>query len=375
MFSQDFRMNLPCRRFRACCHAAALAAVLLFSGCPSRDAGPVSSAPASRRLVLLTNGTSPFWDAASVGANNAARDLKLDQHGLTIVFDRGDFTVETQLEKLKQYGLASDVAGVAISVTDENSVAIVDELRALKQAGVKVITIDSDVDRATARDAREAYIGTDNVAAGRELGKAAAALLPEGGQYSAFVGLKGATNARERIGGFKEGAGDKFQELEVFGDGGQPETARKNTRDALDRQADIDMLVGIWSYNTPAIVDIVKEMGVRERIKVVGFDADPPAITGMEEGFVDVMLVQNPYEMGYQGVRLLQALLSNDESAIREILPDRGQENGDIHDTGLKIVAPNDGSPLKADLFDQNTQFLSLGEFKAWLEEHGLTGS
>ena len=353
--------------------AAGMLALVLFAGCRGGESAP--SAPSVRRLVILTNGTSPFWDAAAVGANNASRELKFEQAGLTVVFDRGDFTVETQLEKLNQYSLASDVAGVAISVTDENSAAIVDGLRALRKAGVKVITIDSDVDRSTARDAREAYIGTDNIAAGRELGKAAAAILPEGGKYSAFVGLKGATNARERIGGLKEGAGNKFHELEVFGDSGQAETARKNVRDAIDRQADLDMLVGIWSYNTPAIVDIVKEMDVRKRIKVVGFDADPPAVAGMEQGFVDVLLIQNPYEMGYQGVRLLKAILDSDQSTIRDILPNQGQENGDIHDTGLKIVAPNEGSPLKGDMFQKNTQFLSLGEFKAWLDEHGLTGS
>jgi ribose transport system substrate-binding protein len=350
--------------------AAAIGAIFL-SGCR----GEAREETAARRLIVLTNGTSPFWDAGAAGASKAAADLKLESSGLRVVVDRGDFTVETQIEKLKQYASSSDVAGVAISVTDENSPAIVEELRRLQKSGIKVVTIDSDVDRSTARDSRFAYIGTDNLVAGRELGKAAAAILPDGGEYTAFVGLKGATNARERIGGFKEAAGEKFKQLEVFGDGGESDTARKNVRDAISRQPGLDMLVGIWSYNTPAIVDVVKELNARDRLKIVGFDADPPAIAGMHAGFVDVMLVQNPYQMGYQGVRLLAALLKDDRSTIRDILPKYGEENGDIHDTGLKIVVPNGSPAVDRSLFQSNTQFLSLGEFKIWLEENGLTGS
>lgn len=353
---------------RAIVSGMLLAAPIL--GCP----GEVPQASVDR-LIILTNGTSPFWDAAAAGARDASAAFNLDAAGLRVVVDRGDFTVETQLEKLKQYASSTDVVGVAISVTDENNRAIVDEMQRLQQAGIHVITVDSDLDRAASRDARFAYIGTDNNVAGRELGKAAARVLPEGGQYAAFVGLKGATNARERIGGFAEAAGEFFEQVEVFGDGGAAEVARKNVRDALDRNPDLNMLVGIWSYNTPAIVDIVKELGVREQVKVVGFDADPPSIGGMQNGFVDVLLVQNPYQMGYQGVRLLKALVEDDRAAIDEILPDYGSAAGDLYDTGLKVVVPNDGSPLGQEMFQPNTQFLTLEEFQSWLQEHGLTGS
>jgi len=360
-------------------HAVAAYCAVLIAGMALAQGIPgcrtTSQQSSNRRLVVLTNGSSPFWDAGAAGARNAARDLKLDAAGLQVVIDRGDFTVETQLEKLKQYASSTDVAGVAISVTDENSQAIVDELRRLQESGVKVITIDSDLDRSKARDARYAYIGTDNFVAGRELGKAAAALLPDGGPYAAFVGLKGATNARERIGGFSEAAGPKFEQREVFGDGGEADVARKNVRDALDRNPELAMLAGIWSYNTPAIIDVVAELGVRDKLTIVGFDADPPAISGMQAGDVDVMLVQNPYQMGYQGVRLLKALLDDDMSTRDDILPDYGQPDGDLHDTGLKIVVPDADSPLEPGMFLPNTEFLLLGEFQGWLRENGLTGS
>ena len=351
------------------CLMLGLAAV--SSGCGSAEVPE----PVAKRIVILTNGNSPFWDAAAAGARDAAKDLKVEEAGLTVMVDRNDYDTEGQINKLKQYANATDVVAVGSSVTDANNAAIADEMRRLQDAGIKVITIDSDVDTSAARDARFAYLGTNNVLGGRELGIAARGLLPDGGAYATFVGLKGATNAKERIGGFAEGVGTGFVAKENMGDNGSADTARKNVRDALDRNPDLNLLVGIWSYNTPAIVDIVQQLGVRDKVKVVGFDADPPAIEGMADGLVDVMVVQNPYQMGYRGVKLLKAMVEEDQVVISEILPHHGSADGDLHSTGLKVVVPDGKSPLDGSMFDADTQFLTLSEFRAWLQKYGLSGS
>ena len=64
---------------------------------------------------------------------------------------------------------------------------------------------------------------------------------------------------------------------------------------------DLKLLVGIWSYNAPAIVDVVEETGKRKELKIVTFDAEKLAIDQMGDGMIDAMVVQNPYEIGYQG--------------------------------------------------------------------------
>src|SRR5205085_11129326 len=117
-------------------------------------------------------------------------------------------------------------------------------------------------------------------------------------------------------------------------------------------------LVGIWSYNAPAIADVVEQKGVRAKYKVAAFDAEPDAVQWMEKGFIDAMVVQNPYEMGFQGVRLLKALVQDDQATIKQILPNKDKPDGDPYDTGLKVVVPDQGSPLKAEMFEKKTQFL-----------------
>lgn len=333
--------------------------------------------PTTRRIIILTNAVSPFWDAADVGAQNAARDFNVADAGLRVVFDKNTKGTEGQIAKLKEFAGANDIAGVAISVTDPKNAALTAAMRKLQKSGVKVITLDSDVDRETSRDARFAYIGTDNVVGGRELGRCASGLVPDGGKYAAFVGYKGQANAIERITGFQQGAGSRFEQAAYLGDEVDELVARKNVRDALNNHPDLRVLVGIWSYNTPAIVSVVDQLNVRDKVTVVGFDAEPQAIEHMARGKVDAMVVQNPYDMGYQSVRLLKALLEEDDATVHEMFPDidSGKPTRDVYNTGLKVVVPDQDSPLKKDMFDPTTEFLPLSEFQAWLRKYGLTGS
>lgn len=349
----------------------------LLAGCSSGEKGATSGAAggdgapaAGDRYVLLMNGNSPFWDAVGVGLKKAGEDLKVNA-----VLETNDATPKGQIDKLRQFGTQSDIAGVALSATDAANPAIADEMRKLRKRGVAVITVDSDLDRNQFRDARAAFVGTDNLAGGRALGLTAKNLRPDGGGFVQFVGRTGAQNAIERMDGFVAGAGDKFEELDRMGDENDRSKARDNVRNAIRNHPDCNTLVGIWSYNAPAIVDVVKEMNNRDKMTVVVFDAEPLAIKEMGEGNVDAMVVQNPYEMGYQGIRLMKALKEDDKATVGALLPKLGEPDGDLYDTGLKVVVPDSGSPLKGDMFEAQTEFLPLSQFRAWLEKYGLTGS
>ncbi len=174
--------------------------------------------------------------------------------------------------------------------------------------------------------------------------------------------------------GFKEAVGDKFKELDRMGDDMDRTKARDNVRNALRNFPDLKVLVGIWSYNAPAIVDVVQEMKKRDQVKIVTFDAEKLAIEEMGEGNIDVMVVQNPYNMGLQSVKLLKAMVGKDEATIREMFPHSEDSDGDLYDTGLKIVVPPN-SPLKAEMFGKNTEFLEIEAFKKWLAQYNLESS
>src|SRR5205823_13224834 len=143
----------------------------------------------------------------------------------------------------------ADIVAVGISALDASNEAVADQMRELQKKGIKVVTIDSDVDRDKMRDARFAFVGTDNLQGGKELGKCAKGIRPDGGEYVTSVGRKAAQNAIERIGGFGKGAGDKFTSADSMGDDIDLKKARENVRNAMTNHPKVNTLVGIWSYN------------------------------------------------------------------------------------------------------------------------------
>jgi hypothetical protein len=134
--------------------------ILVMSGCTSKDnsssAPPKTGSPSvgvaasggastskggAKRIILLNNTDSPFWDAARAGIKKAQEDLKLADVGLSASMDSNDGTETGQIEKLRQYGTQSDIVAVIISPISSTNPAIADELKKLKAKGVTVAVI------------------------------------------------------------------------------------------------------------------------------------------------------------------------------------------------------------------------------------------
>ena len=325
-----------------------------------------------KQIVLLSNNKSLYWNTALRGMQDAASALAVYDSGLLMQIELSDNTPDSQIQALNRYARHPDVAAVAISAIDADNADVAEAMRALKQKGVQVITVDSDVDRDKYRDARVAYIGTDNLTAGRALGRCAAGLRAEGGEYVAFAGRTNAQNVMDRLKGFAEGAGDKFKSDGLLADEHQEAKARENVRKAIHDHPDLHTLVGIWDYNGPTIADVVKDLNRKKDFTVVVFDADRQGLAQMGDGLIDAMMVQDPYQMGYQSVRLMKALVEKDQDTIKKMLPKLGEKDGDIYDTGMTVVVPDKDSPLKADVLGKKMEFMKRSDYLDWLDQHGL---
>jgi ribose transport system substrate-binding protein len=161
-----------------------------------------------------------------------------------------------------------------------------------------------------------------------------------------FVGKMSVQKAQDRVKGFKDAVAAKgIKVLDVMQDQADKNKARKNVEDTIQAHPDISALVGIWSYNLPAIAAAVKESGKRKQIKVIGFDAEPLTLKGLEEGDIDATVVQKPYEFGYQSVKLLYALITGDDATVEKMLP-----ADKIIDTGVEVITPGNVADYKANL-------------------------
>jgi ribose transport system substrate-binding protein len=378
-------------------HHACFLVLLLLSitgiGCKqsvdSSSLGEASVGKLTKRFIFITNGDDPYFDVLNAGLQAGAEKYDLASSNIEVVMEKNNATAQGQINRLRQLVTQADIAAVAISVIQAENVAIVEEMKRLAEKGVPVITVDGDINGKLFSDARPFYIGTDNSIAGRLLGTAAKKVLEsrgvdEGG-FIQFTGFTDNDNARARMNGCRDALGKNYNELDRMADSFDHSRARDNVRTALVNHPDVHALVGIWAYNAPAIAEVVAERGARDQISIFTFDAAAQAIEHMKDGHIDCMIVQNPFEMGVQTVRLLLAMVEKKDAVIAEMFPNSDEPGGDRYTTGLRLIIPDDwagkssapitAKDLESVISEGTLEVLTLSVFREWLKKYGLSSS
>jgi ribose transport system substrate-binding protein len=258
------------------------------------------------KLAFVTNNSADFWTIARRGVEKADAELADVDAEFRI---SADGTAAEQ-QRIVDDLLTKSVDGIAISPVDpQNQTALID---AAAQRTL-VFTQDSDAPQTN----RVCYIGTDNIEAGRQAGQLIREAIPEGGSIMLFVGKLDARNAQERIQGIKEAlVGSSVNIIDVRTDDVDDVRAKANAADALVRHPDIKALVGLWSYNGPAILNAVREAGKIGRVRIVAFDEADDTLAGVKDGSIHGTVVQQPYEFGYQAIMRMAQAVRGDRSFI-----------------------------------------------------------
>ena len=328
------------------------------SGSSASGGGSSGEGP---RLVFITNGSSDWWNAVEKGMTDgeAAFHAQVEMRRN----DQGD--PAGQIRLLEDVLSLPDVKGVAVSVMEKDSPGIAEKMKELTKAGKVVIAVNSDGQPET----RRAYIGTLNRKAGEVAGRVARTLRPQGGKVVAFVGTAAAANALERREGFFAGTGEAFRTASTATRSRSSRMAPIRARPrstSRRRSASIPMSGSFWGSGRTTRNYIAEEVAkapeVRKKATVVTFDLDELAVNDVADGKIDATVCQNPYEMGYRGVRLLKAFVDNDKKTIDEMLPG----GTDIIDTGVRVVVPKKDSPVQGD------NVIDIEAMKKWLGEKGL---
>ena len=293
------------RRLRVVVFILCLAGVT--TGCRSSDSSDAGGAK-TIKLAFVTNNSADFWTIARRGVEKADAELADVEAEFRLTSDGTAAEQKRVVDDL----LTKGVHGIAISPVDpQNQTELIDAAA----ARALVFTQDSDAPQSD----RACYIGTDNVAAGRQAGQLIREAIPEGGSIMLFVGKLDAQNARERIQGIKETlAGSNVRIIDVRTDDVDDVRAKANAADTLVRYADIKGLVGLWSYNGPAILNAVREAGKVGKVRIVAFDEADETLAGVRDGAIHATVVQQPYEFGYQAIIRMAQAVRGDRSFIPE---------------------------------------------------------
>jgi len=253
--------------------------------------------------IIVKDRTSLYWQTVLAGARQAGRDL-----GVNVI----ELGTDSESDTNGQIDiLAKAAAGVpaAIVIAPAQFAALGKPIdNAAKQA--KIIGIDSDADSS----AFTSFVRTDNVQAGR----LAADILADAikrtyadaeGDVAIISSLSGIASLDQRAKGFKEQIATKYGALDIVahkvGDG--QETTGFNRM--IDLIADYPELRGVF------VSDLVMAKGAAQAvaekktnkggdtINFVGFDSDSKLVQLLQDGTVAALVVQDPFRMGYDGIR------------------------------------------------------------------------
>ncbi|NUN97924.1 MAG: sugar-binding protein [Candidatus Omnitrophica bacterium] len=298
---------------------------LVALGCGSDKAsepqpGELNPPPAERRLrfAFVPNNVSNFWTIAKKGLDKAAAELDVEAE-FRPPASGGIAEQRSIIEDLLNKG----IDGITVSPIDPANQT--DFLNGVADR-VPLLCHDSDAPQSK----RLAYVGTNNLQAGREAGKLIKEALPQGGKIMLFVGTLDAQNAQDRKRGIEEELqGSGVDILDTRTDQVDTVKARSIAEDELVAHPDLACLVGLWSYNGPALAAALKGSGKAGSVKIVCFDEDEETLQAITEGLIHGTVVQRPFEMGYQTIKLLTDIARGNKGAVPE---------GGLIDTGVVLV-------------------------------------
>ncbi|MCL4217496.1 MAG: sugar-binding protein [Candidatus Hydrogenedentes bacterium] len=289
---------------------AVLAALAAGCGNAPDDAGnDTASTDASEqiRVAFVTNNASDFWKIARAGTEAAAKDFNCD---VEFRIPAGGTAADQQ--QIMEDLMVTGISGIAVSPNDpDNWTEVLNEIA----EKVNLVTQDSDAPNSN----RACYIGTDNFAAGQAAGELIISALPDGGKIMVFVGKMDAQNAQDRLAGIKSVLeGTSIEIADVKTDETDRAKAIANVQTTLVSYPDIAALVGLWSYNGPAILNAVRDSGKLDQVKIIAFDEEDETLQGVQDGHIAGTIVQQPYQFGYESVKVLSELAQGDLSSIPE---------------------------------------------------------
>lgn len=319
--------------------ALALAGLLVGGfGCGEK-AGPETGTEGGKGEAELTFAVIPkadvftFWPTVRRGAQAACQEL-----GIEMIWrgakDETSVTDEIQIVELM---IGKGVDGIVLA--PQSDTALVNVVEKAVSKGIPVVIIDSGLKS----EKYVSFVATDNYQGGVMGAERLAETIGGEGEVALIRNIQGSASTEQREQGFLDTM-EKHADIEVVAKPhamGNATRANQVVSTILSKHGD---LAGIFTANEPGAIGAVnatKRAGKVDQVTVVGFDASPELIAGIRKGFLDSTIVQDPYQMGYQGVDTLYRHLQGEEVPDKVTTPVKlvTQENLDTEEIQKHLEA------------------------------------
>lgn len=260
-----------------------------------------------RRIAVIPKATTHiFWQSVRYGAQKAGEEagVKIFWNGPERESDR-----DKQIQIIRDF-IVQKVSGIVLAPLD--SKALVPSVENIFARNIPCAIIDSGIDT----DKYVSFVATDNYKGGVIAARRMGEILNGKGKIIVVKYMAGSASTTNRENGFIDTIKKEFPGIEILDAKygmDTVETALQATEDLLTKNAELD---GLYACNASTAVGALRALKTQKRagkVKMVGFDTEKALIDGLKEGTIDSLVAQNPYKMGYEGVKAVIAKLDGKE--------------------------------------------------------------
>jgi len=273
-----------------------LVAVLLIVAC-NRGEG---AKPAQKTIAVIPKGVShSFWQTVKAGADAAGKDLNVK-----IVWKGA----AQETDYSGQMNIVEDMINQRVDgivLAPSHGTSLVQIVERAGREGIPVTIFDSGI----STENYLSYVSTDNRQGGVVAAKRMGEKLGGKGKVAILGVKKGSVSTDEREEGFRDTIRKEFPGITLvpiifYGEANAAKSLAV-TEDVLTSHSDLTGLFASNESSTVGAVRAIRQRNLVGKVTLVGFDATADLVQNVREGAIDSLVLQNPFKMGYEGVKTI----------------------------------------------------------------------
>lgn len=248
-------------------------------------------------IPKTTSTSNDFWNQLISGIESAASEYNVS---IEIMAPDAEQNIDQQNEMIRE---AINKKPDALLVSPSSYTESTDVLKEASDKGICLVFVDSCVDR----EIQDLTFATNNITAGRKLGEYALSLLDENQkepQIAVISQAEDTSTARDRVAGFRSGVAQYEDNIvDVVYCNSDYDISYAQTRELLEKYPDLNIIAGMNDPSTLGAARAVRDAGIEDQVIIVGIDSSMEAVSFMEQGVMQGLVLQKPFKMGYIAVR------------------------------------------------------------------------
>lgn len=284
--------------------------ILLASyGCgPSDQKVSTPAGEDKLEIAVIPKGvTHEFWKSIHAGAVKAGLEFDVD------ILWKGPQKEDDRAQQITvvEDFISRGVDGIVLAPLDDR--ALMRPVRDAVRENIPVVIIDSGLQGSDYL----CFVATDNYKGGTMAAERMGELLEGKGKIFLIRYQEGSASTTKRENGFRDTIRNNFSEIEFLTDdqyaGTTTESAYQLTENLLSRFPDVEGIFCPNESTTFGTLRALQESGLAGKIKFVGFDSSPKLVQGLQDGEIHGLILQDPLNMGYLGVKQMVFYLEGKE--------------------------------------------------------------